>query len=650
MLSWIWGVFQAAVCSIVELSPIAIFAGRSFSQRCNESSLIHVTKKINASFDCPPQQRFGMGPPSSCAPPSDPNNLPPSELETWFTKDVFEDLFPYANIGWGPNKCWPYSYEAFVIAARYFPGFGTSSPNTVYTKEQNTRRDLAAFFAQALQETGANDASLYGGGRTVQEANDCYYRGGFYNWFEGGPVSSFLNPNSPGYQPNDGRECNVAGIYCSSSPEISYWYPCKGSTKPINGYYTGCYFGRGALQISYNYNYGQFQNWLHSRGINVNLLAEPNLVLTKMDPPIAVLASLWFYMTPQPPKPAMHDIIIVHSSFTLQISYNYNYGQFQNWLHSRGINVNLLAEPNLVLTKMDPPIAVLASLWFYMTPQPPKPAMHDIIIGLWNPGPVNKAAGYTGPIFGPTSLIINNECGGEDASNPGGPGESRRIKAFKWFCNYFGVPYGEQRLLSCKDMPQKFDMMRYNLSYQPDWSSTWKSEPCQCAPATYAGLWNPGPVNKAAGYTGPIFGPTSLIINNECGGEDASNPGGPGESRRIKAFKWFCNYFGVPYGEQRLLSCKDMPQKFDMMRYNLSYQPDWSSTWKSEPCQCAPATYAGIVPYFDPDYYPEEFVALNEENRKRCVISVYENPSMYGMVPALNPCLEYDTMEGSGTN
>lgn len=74
----------------------------------------------------------------------------------------FQDLFPYANIGWGPNKCWPYSYEAFVIAARYFPGFGTSSPNTVYTKEQNTRRDLAAFFAQALQETGANDASLYG--------------------------------------------------------------------------------------------------------------------------------------------------------------------------------------------------------------------------------------------------------------------------------------------------------------------------------------------------------------------------------------------------------------------------------------------------------------------------------------------------------
>ena len=43
--------------------------------------------------------------------------------------------------------------------------------------------------------------------------------------------------------------------------------------------------------------------------------------------------------------------------------------------------MDLLAEPNLIMTKMDPPLAIMASLWFYMTPQPPKPAMHDIILG-----------------------------------------------------------------------------------------------------------------------------------------------------------------------------------------------------------------------------------------------------------------------------
>jgi hypothetical protein len=47
-----------------------------------------------------------------------------------------------------------------------------------------------------------------------------------------------------------------------------------------------------------------------------------------------------------------------------------------------------------------------------------------------------------------------------------------------------------------------------------------------------------------------------LIINNECNGEDADEPGGPGESRRIKAFKWFCNYFDVPVGDDQHLSCK----------------------------------------------------------------------------------------------
>jgi len=72
------------------------------------------------------------------------------------------------------------------------------------------------------------------------------------------------------------------------------------------------------------------------------------------------------------------------------------------------------------MTSVNPPLAIMASLWFYMTPQPPKPAMHDIIMGTWNSGPVNEAQGYSGPILGPTSLIINNECGGEDPTDPGG--------------------------------------------------------------------------------------------------------------------------------------------------------------------------------------------------------------------------------------
>lgn len=155
------------------------------------------------------------------------------------------------------------------------------------------------------------------------------------------------------------------------------------------------------------------------------------------------------------------------------------------------------------------------------------------------------------------------------------------------------------------------------------------------------GNWNSGPTNAAAGYTGPVFGPTSLIINNECNGEDASEPGGPGESRRIKAFKWFCQYFSVPAGADKLLTCKDMPLKLEDIRYNYSYQPDWGSTWKEEPCNCAPAPYGGMIPYFDPNYYPESFAALNENNRLRCIASVYDNPAMYSMNNETTACLNH---------
>ena len=51
-------------------------------------------------------------------------------------------------------------------------------------------------------------------------------------------------------------------------------------------------------------------------------------------------------------------------------------------------------------------------MWFYMTPQPPKPSMHDIATGFFTP----NAADIEGNIladFGTTINIINGslECG-----------------------------------------------------------------------------------------------------------------------------------------------------------------------------------------------------------------------------------------------
>ncbi|KAI6190578.1 Endochitinase 1 [Aphelenchoides bicaudatus] len=381
------------------------------------SLLLRIIQIVSASFHkCPVALKFGDGPSTHCPQPFDPNNMPPSPIERWFTQDIFYDLFPKANLGWGPNSCFPYSYEAFIIAARYFPRFGNDQKGTNYTVEQNARRDLAAFFAHAVQETGENDVSLYNG-RTKEEADDCFYRGGFYNWFEGGPVSSLLMSETKGSRPEDGTECNNAG--------------------------------RQVLM-----------------------------------------------------KTSTVSSIAISAAGPIQLSYNFNYGLFNNWLRTQNIHVDLLR--------------------------------HDIVVGNWRAGLKNQAANYSGAIFGPTSLIINNECHGEDKDEPGGGGENRRIKAFKWFCKYFGVPTGDDKTLSCKSMPEHFGSMNAKLSYQPDWTTTWK----------------------------------------------------PG------------------------LKCK-----------------------------CSPALYSGMIPYYDPLFFPEEFLKLNAENELYCQRTIYDFPLMYSMDNKTSACL-----------
>uniref|UniRef100_A0AC35G6J6 Glycoside hydrolase family 19 catalytic domain-containing protein n=1 Tax=Panagrolaimus sp. PS1159 TaxID=55785 RepID=A0AC35G6J6_9BILA len=146
-------------------------------------------------------------------------------------------------------------------------------------------------------------------------AKECFYRGGLYHFYEGGPRSSFFpsSNRTNSFQPEDGKYCIPEGRYCNETPETKFWYPCD--TRNITNdesqeLFKSCYFGRGPFQLSWNYNYGQFQHFLALNDIKVDLLSEPHLLLEKMDPPLAMLSAIWFYMTPQPPKPSMHDIIM----------------------------------------------------------------------------------------------------------------------------------------------------------------------------------------------------------------------------------------------------------------------------------------------------------------------------------------------------
>ena len=64
------------------------------------------------SFDCPDAAKYGPGPSNSCEKVTDPLNKPKSQLESWFTREMFYDLFPKANLGYGASS--PCNIEKFA--------------------------------------------------------------------------------------------------------------------------------------------------------------------------------------------------------------------------------------------------------------------------------------------------------------------------------------------------------------------------------------------------------------------------------------------------------------------------------------------------------------------------------------------------------
>ncbi|XP_009606804.1 basic endochitinase [Nicotiana tomentosiformis] len=166
------------------------------------------------------------------------------------SKNLFERILLHRNDANCPAKGF-YTYEAFVTATRSFGAFGT-------TGDTNTRKkEIAAFLAQTSHETT-------GGWATAPD--------GPYSW-------GYCFKQEQGSPPN----------YCVANQQ----WPCApGKT----------YFGRGPIQISYNYNYGPA-----GRAIGSDLLNNPDLVAN--DPVVSFKTALWFWMTPQQPKPSAHDVI-----------------------------------------------------------------------------------------------------------------------------------------------------------------------------------------------------------------------------------------------------------------------------------------------------------------------------------------------------
>lgn len=136
--------------------------------------------------------------------------------------------------------------------------------------KQNNKRELAAFLANISKETTGGWQTPVGGGSTGD-----YAQWGLYFVHE------------VGYTP-----ANSAGTYSQAHTE----YP-PNATK---GYY-----GRGPIQLSWNYNYGQFSKFIFNNK-NV-LLNNPDTI--QKDGVLAFKSAIWFWMMPQCPKPSCHQVM-----------------------------------------------------------------------------------------------------------------------------------------------------------------------------------------------------------------------------------------------------------------------------------------------------------------------------------------------------
>ncbi|KAF7130787.1 hypothetical protein RHSIM_Rhsim10G0201800 [Rhododendron simsii] len=172
-------------------------------------------------------------------------------VSSLISKAEFEQMLKHRNDAACEGNGF-YTYEAFIAAADAFDGFGTTGDN------DTKKREIAAFFAQTSHETT-------GGFSTAPD--------GPYAW-------GYCCVTEQGDPPD----------YCVADIQQ---YPCTPVKK---------YFGRGPFQITYNYNYGPA-----GIAIGIDLLRLPDLVAT--DPIISFKTALWFWMTPQYPKPSCHDVI-----------------------------------------------------------------------------------------------------------------------------------------------------------------------------------------------------------------------------------------------------------------------------------------------------------------------------------------------------
>jgi chitodextrinase len=126
-----------------------------------------------------------------------------------------------------------------------------------------------------------------------------------------------------------------------------------------------------------------------------------------------------------------------------QLSYHYNYGAFSEVMYDGDATV-LLNNPGLVA---DSWLNLASAIWFFLTPQAPKPAMLHVIDRTWIPSELEQDAGI-GYGFGTTINIINGgiEC---DEHNKIKGQPVNRIRYWEGLAAHYQIPIGADEENTC---------------------------------------------------------------------------------------------------------------------------------------------------------------------------------------------------------
>jgi hypothetical protein len=184
--------------------------------------------------------------------------------------------------------------------------YSNSTPETIVvvdfadfineSSQTNNKRELAAFLANISKETTGGWETPVGGG----SAGD-YAQWGLYFVHEVGYTKS-----------------NGAGTYSQKNSE----YPPDSTV----GYY-----GRGPIQLSWNYNYGQFSKFIYNDK-NV-LLKYPDSL--QQNGVLAFKSAIWFWMMPQCPKPSCHQVM--HDQWLHDNAYSSSKMYYKGFAHTNNI-------------------------------------------------------------------------------------------------------------------------------------------------------------------------------------------------------------------------------------------------------------------------------------------------------------------------